>query len=114
MFDALKALGNPFELMKKAREMQDRMQQVQDELSKKQVTADAGGGMVSATVNGKLELIKIQIDKSRVNPNDSELLEDVIVAAVSAAQAKAAGIMQEEMQKMAADAGLPPGLLPQR
>ncbi len=114
MFDALKSLGNPFELMKKAREMQDRMQHVQDDLAKRQVSADAGGGMVTATVNGKLELVKIQIDKSRVNPADSELLEDVIVAAVSAAQAKAAAIMQEEMQKMAADAGLPPGLLPQR
>jgi DNA-binding YbaB/EbfC family protein len=114
MFDALKSLGNPFELMKKAREMQDRMQQVQDDLAKRQVSADAGGGMVTATVNGKLELIKVQIDKSKIDPANTEMLEDVIVAAVSAAQFKASGMMQEEMQKMAAEAGLPPGLLPQR
>jgi DNA-binding YbaB/EbfC family protein len=114
MFDALKSLGNPFELMKKAREMQERMQQVQEELSKRQVTADAGGGMVTATVNGKLELVKIQIDKSKIDPDKTEMLEDVITAAVSAAQTRAAGMMQEEMQKMATDAGLPPGLLPQR
>jgi DNA-binding YbaB/EbfC family protein len=114
MFDALKSLGNPFELMKKAREMQDRMQQVQDDLAKRQISADAGGGMVTATVNGKLELIKVQIDKSKIDPSNTEMLEDVIVAAVSAAQVKASGMMQEEMQKMAAEAGLPPGLLPQR
>jgi nucleoid-associated protein EbfC len=114
MFDALKSLGNPFELMKKAREMQDRMQQVQDDLAKRQISADAGGGMVTATVNGKLELVKVQIDKSKIDPANTEMLEDVIVAAVSAAQVKASGMMQEEMQKMAAEAGLPPGLLPQR
>ena len=112
MFDALKSLGNPFELMKKAREMQERMQQIQEEMAARQVSADAGGGSVTATVNGKLELIKIRIDKSKIDPANTELLEDVIVSAVSAAQAKAAGMMQEQMQKMAAAAGLPPGLLP--
>src|SRR5437763_10117817 len=110
MFDALKSLGNPMELMRKAREMQDRMKQVQEELAKKQVTADAGGGMVSAVVNGRMELVKVRIDKSKIDVNDTELLEDVITAAVAAAQAKAAEMVQADMQKMAADAGLPPGL----
>jgi DNA-binding YbaB/EbfC family protein len=112
MFDALKALGNPMELMRKARELQDKMQQIQEELARRQISADAGGGMVSAIVNGRLELVKLRIDKSKIDVNDTEMLEDVIVAAVAAAQAKAANMMKDEMQKMAADAGLPPGMLP--
>src|SRR5436305_12694909 len=110
MFDALKALGNPMELMRKAREMQEKMKQMQEELASKQVTADAGGGMVSAVVNGRMELVKIRIDKTKIDVNDTEMLEDVITAAVAAAQAKAADMAQAEMQKMAGDAGLPPGL----
>ena len=112
MFDALKALGNPMELMRKARELQDKMQQIQEELARRQISADAGGGMVSAVVNGRLEVVKVRIDKTKIDVNEIELLEDVITAAIAAAQAKAADMMRSEMQKMAAGAGLPPGLLP--
>lgn len=111
MFDAFKNLGNLGELMTKARQMQDQMKQMQEELGKKQVTADAGGGMVQATVNGRMELVKLQIDKAKVDVNDTELLEDLIVAAVHGAQARAAEMMKTEMQKMTGDLGLPPGLL---
>jgi DNA-binding YbaB/EbfC family protein len=111
MFDSLKNL-NLGDLMKRAREMQDQMQRAQEELAKKQITADAGAGMVQATVNGKLELVKLKIDKSKIDTSDTDLLEDVIVAAVAAAQSKAAGEMHEQMQKMAGDMGLAPGLLP--
>jgi nucleoid-associated protein EbfC len=111
MFDAFKNLGNLGELMTKARQMQDQMKQFQEELAKKQVTADAGGGMVQATVNGRLELVKLYIDKSKVDVNDTELLEDLIVAAVHGAQSRAAEMMKTEMQKMTGDLGLPPGLL---
>jgi DNA-binding YbaB/EbfC family protein len=113
MFDALKSLGNPMDLMRKAREMQEAMQRTQDELAKQTVTADAGGGMVSAVVNGRMELVKLRIDRAKIDPAaDTELLEDVITAAVAAAQAKAAAMVQERMRRVAADAGLPPGLLP--
>jgi DNA-binding YbaB/EbfC family protein len=112
MFDALKSLGNPMELVRKAREMQDNMQKMQEELAKKTVSADAGGGMVSAVVNGRMEVIKVRIDKTKIDVNDTEMLEDVITAAIAAAQAKAADMMREQMQKMAADAGLPAGMLP--
>lgn len=112
MFDALKNLGNLPSLMAKAREMQDHMQAMQEELARKQVEAEAGGGIVQATVNGRLELIKLKIDKSRVDPNDTEMLEDVIVAAVAAAQNKASAAAKEQLQKMASDMGLPPGMLP--
>ena len=112
MFDALKNLGNIGELMRKAQEMKGRMAQMQEDLAKKSVSADAGGGMVEATVNGRLELLKLRIDKSKIDPADTEMLEDVIVAAVHAAQIKALEMSQAEMQKMASDMGLPPGALP--
>lgn len=111
MFDAMKNLGNLPGLMAKAREMQERMKAVQEELGQKQITADAGAGSVEATVNGRLELKKIHIDKSRIDVADTELLEDLVVAAVNAAQARAAEMMQSEMQRMAGDLGLPPGML---
>jgi DNA-binding YbaB/EbfC family protein len=113
MFDALKGLGNLGSLMTRAKEMQEKFKALQEELAKKTVIADAGGGMVTATVNGRMELVKLQIDRARVDANDVEMLEDVIVAAVRAAQAKATEMMKEEMSKAAGDMGLPPGMLPQ-
>jgi len=114
MFDALKSLGgtNPMELLRKAAEMKENMQKMQEELAKKTVSADAGGGMVSAVVNGRMEVVKVRIDKSKIDVTDTDLLEDVITAAIAAAQAKAAEMMRGEMQKMAGNMGLPPGMLP--
>ena|SRR5271170_2288624 len=112
MFDALKNLGNLGSLMSRAKEMQEKMQSMRDELGRKLVTADAGAGMVTATVNGRLELVKLEIDKTRAGTSDLEMLEDLIVAAVAAAQTKAAAVVQAEMARMAGDLGLPPGMLP--
>jgi DNA-binding YbaB/EbfC family protein len=112
MFDALKGLGNLPGLMAKAREMQDKMKAMQDDLAKRLVTAEAAGGMVQATVNGRMELVKLRIDKTRIDPTDTDMLEDVIVAAVAAAQNKASESAREEMQKMANEMGIPPGMLP--
>src|SRR5215470_2537209 len=112
MFDNLKNLANLPGMLAKAREMQEKMKQMQDELARKQVSADSGGGMITAIVNGRLELVKLRIDKSKVDVNDTEMLEDLIVAAINAAQLKAAEMMKEEMSKMAGDMGLPPGTLP--
>ena len=111
MFDGMKGLGDLSGLMRKAQEMQERMKTFQEELGRKTVTADAGGGMVQATVNGKLELVRLKIDRSKVDTNDTELLEDVIVAAVHGAQTKAGEMMKAEMQKATAELGLPPGLI---
>jgi hypothetical protein len=110
MFDMFKNLGGIQEMMRKAKEMQQKMQ---DDLAKKQITADAGGGMVQATVNGHRELLKLKIDKSKIDPNDTDMLEDVIVAAVHAAQARATEVVKDEMNKMAGEMGLPPGMMGQ-
>jgi DNA-binding YbaB/EbfC family protein len=112
MLDALKNLGNLPALMAKAREMQEKLKSMQDELARKTVTADAGGGMVEATVNGKLELVKLRIDRSRVDPNDTEMVEDLTVAAVRAAQAKAADMARQEMEKVTGGLGSPRGCCP--
>ena len=100
------------DMMKQARQMQEKMKTLQEEMGRKQITAEAGAGMVQAVVNGKLELVKIRIDKSKIDVNDTEMLEDVITAAVNAAQVKAADMMRQEMQKVTAEMGLPPGMLP--
>ena len=112
MFDAFKNM-NMGDLMNQARQMREQMEQMQAELARKTVTADAGGGMVQATVNGKLELVKLKIDRAKVDVNDTELLEDVIVAAVNGAQARAGQMMQQEIQRKAQEMGLPPGMLGQ-
>jgi len=112
VFDALKNFGSLPGLMAKAREMQDRMKSMQEELASKTATADAGGGMVEATCNGRMELVRVRIDKSRVDLNDTEMLEDLIVAAVQAAQVKASELAKSEMQRVASEMGLPPGMLP--
>jgi nucleoid-associated protein EbfC len=110
MFDALKNLGGLGEMMRKAKEMQAKFQ---EELGKKQITAEAGGGMVQATVSGRMELIKLKIDKTKIDLNDTDMLEDVIVAAVHAAQARAAEVVKGEMNRMAGELGLPPGMIGQ-
>jgi DNA-binding YbaB/EbfC family protein len=98
--------------MAKAREMQEKMTAIQDELGRKTVTADAGGGLVEATCNGRRELVRIKLDKARLDVNDTEMLEDLIVAAVHAAQDKAADLAKSEMQRVASEMGVPPGMLP--
>ncbi|MCS7034427.1 MAG: YbaB/EbfC family nucleoid-associated protein [Phycisphaerae bacterium] len=112
MFDQFRNLANLPGLLSKAREMQERIQAMQEEIARREVSADAGGGLVTATVNGKLELLRLRIDRQRVDLNDVEMLEDLIAAAVRAAQAKAADVMRAEMAKMAAELGLPTGLIP--
>ncbi len=112
MFDAFKNLGNLPGLMAKAREVQDKMKSMQEEMGRREVTAGAGAGIVEATVNGRLELKRIRIDKTKIDPADTEMLEDLIVAAVNAAQARAGEMMKAEMQRLTGEMGLPPGMLP--
>ena len=111
MFDALKNLGGLGELMKQGRLMKEKMAAMQEEFGRKEITADSGDGRVTATVNGRLELLQIRIDQSKVDTSNVDLLANLITTAVRAAQARAAEYMKQEMEKAAADMGLPPGLL---
>jgi DNA-binding YbaB/EbfC family protein len=114
MFDNLKNIANLPGMLAKAREMQDKVVALHEELGRRQVSADAGGGMVTAIVNGRRELVKVRIDRAKLpDPSDLEMIEDLVVAAVGAAQTKAMELMRDEMAKMASEMGLPPGMLPQ-
>ena len=99
-----KGLGN---IMKMAQQAQQKMLKVQEELAAKHVEATAGGGMVTAVVNGKQELISLRIEKDAVDPNDVEMLQDLIVAAVNEALRKAQEMMTAEMQKVTGGLNIP-------
>lgn len=94
-------------MLQQAQEMQGRLQQMQQELENKTVTASSGGGMVTVTADGKGQVRSVRIDPAVVKAEDVEMLEDLVIAAVSEAQKKAAGMAQEEMQKLTGGLSLP-------
>ena len=100
-------LGNLAGLMKQAKEMQSRMKEMQEAMANTRFEADSGGGAVTATVTGKMELVGLKIDPQIVKPDDIEMLEDLVKSAVSAAQRKASDGMKEQMQKMTGGLNLP-------
>lgn len=100
------------DIMKQAQRMQEKMQKIQDELADLQVEASSGGGMVTVVANGKQEIMEVRIDKQVVDPEDVEMLEDLVVAAVNQAMEKAQELANEEMGKAAGGmlGNLPGGL----
>jgi nucleoid-associated protein EbfC len=95
-------------MMKQVQQMQERIAQVQAELGTKTVVAEAGGGMVRVTASGKQQIVKIEIEKEAINPDEKEMLEDLIVAGVNKALDEATSMANAEMQK--ATAGLIPNI----
>ncbi len=94
-------------LMKQAQKMQQQMMKLQAEIEAREVAAQAGGGMVEAVVNGKGELLRLRIEPEVVDPDDVEMLSDLVVAAVGEAQRQAQEMMQQEMQKITGGMGIP-------
>jgi len=88
---------NPQQMMKQVQKMQADMQRVQEELARESVTASAGGGAVTARVSGGLELLEVTIDPAAVDPEDLELLQDTIVAAVNEAMRSAQQLAQSRL-----------------
>ncbi|MBQ7839805.1 MAG: YbaB/EbfC family nucleoid-associated protein [Lachnospiraceae bacterium] len=97
--------GNMNNLMKQAQRMQRQMEEGQKELETKEFSAKAGGGAVEAVVSGKKELVRIQIAEDAVDPDDVEMLQDMIVAAVNEALKQADEASQELMGKMTGGLG---------
>lgn len=102
----MKNLG---QMMKQAQEMQARMAQMQADLASREVSGSSGGGMVTLTLNGKGEMRSLKIDRSLIDPNDPEVLEDLIKAAHNDARAKSEAMMADEMAKLTGGLKLPPG-----
>ncbi|CAA9312215.1 MAG: Nucleoid-associated protein YaaK [uncultured Gemmatimonadaceae bacterium] len=100
-------MADIMKILQQAQEMQGRLQQVQDELQNKTVSAAAGGGMVTVEADGRGQVRRIKIDPSVVDPKDVEMLEDLVLVAVSEAQKKAADLAQGEMGKLAGGMNLP-------
>lgn len=97
-------LGN---IMKQAKKMQERMGQLQQELETRTIEAQSGGGMVKVVVNGKFEVVSLKIEKEVVNPEDVDMLQDLIVAAINEGIRKAQEMASQEMAKITGGLNIP-------
>ena len=98
-------------MMKQAAQLQSKMQAMQDELGNVEVEGIAGGGLVSVRMTAKMDVKGVKIDASLLKPEESEIVEDLLVTAFGDARRKAEAAMQEKMQSLAGGLGLPPGML---
>lgn len=110
MLKGLGQFGDMAKLMKQAQEMQSRMSDAQERLDGIEVTGEAGAGLVKVTATAKGQVRRLSIDPSLFVPEEREVVEDLIVAAVQDAQARAVEAAQAEMAKLTEGLDLPPGL----
>ena len=103
----MKNLG---QMMKQAQKLQEKMGELQEQLAQAELTGSSGGGMVEVTVTGKGEVRKLKIDRSLVDPEEVEVLEDLIVAACNDAKAKLEAHVAEKMTEVTGGLKLPPGM----
>ncbi|MBI3597697.1 MAG: YbaB/EbfC family nucleoid-associated protein [Nitrospirae bacterium] len=99
------------DMMRQAQALQEKLVRLQEEAGKKTVEATAGGGMVTVVANGKQEIVSIKIDPEVVNPQEVEMLQDLILAAVNEARRKAQELMAEQMKTLTGGIQIP-GLFP--
>jgi hypothetical protein len=102
-------LGNMNELMKQAQAMQEKMQKMQEDVAKLEVTGESGAGLVKIVMNGRHDVRSVNIDNSLLS-EEKEILEDLIAAAINDAVRKVESTSQEQMQKLTGGMQLPPGL----
>ncbi|HYV99243.1 MAG TPA: YbaB/EbfC family nucleoid-associated protein [Gemmatimonadaceae bacterium] len=100
-------MSDMLKMLQQAQQMQSRLQQAQEELARMTVTGTAGGGMVTVEADGKGQVRSVRIEPGVVNPADVEMLEDLVLVAVTDAQKRAAQLMQDEMGKLTGGLGLP-------
>ena len=111
MFNGMGNMGNMQGMMKKMQKLQAEMAKLQEELKTRTVEASAGGGVVTVVANGKKELVSVKIDPAAVDPEDVDMLQDVLLAAVNEAMRKVDEMTEREMGKLTSGMKLPSGLL---
>jgi DNA-binding YbaB/EbfC family protein len=100
----MKGMGN---MMKQAQKLQSQMMRLQEEMAEKTVETTAGGGMVKITANGRQQIVSIQIEKEVVDPDDVEMLQDLVLAAVNEALSKSQEMVASEMSKLTGGLNIP-------
>jgi DNA-binding YbaB/EbfC family protein len=109
----MKGMPNMGQIMKQAQQIQSKMAKLQEDLGDRTVESSSGGGMVTVIANGRQEILSIEIDREVIDPDESEMLQDLIIAAVNDALSRARDMMNEEMGKLTKGMNIPgmPGLL---
>ncbi len=109
----MKGMPNMGQLMKQAQQIQTKMAKLQEDLGDRTVEASSGGGMVIVVANGRQEVLSIKIEQEVIDPDDAEMLQDLIMAAVNDALARAKDMVNEEMGKLTKGMNIPgmPGLM---
>jgi DNA-binding YbaB/EbfC family protein len=109
----MKGMPNMGQLMKQAQQIQTKMAKLQEDLGDRTVEASSGGGMVMVVANGRQEVLSIKIEQEVIDPDDAEMLQDLIMAAVNDALTRAKDMVNEEMGKLTKGMNIPgmPGLL---
>lgn len=110
MFGGMGNMGNMSGMMKKVQKLQTEMQKMQEELKKRTIEVSAGGGAVKVVMNGEKQVQGLTIDPVAVDPEDVEMLQDLISAAFNEALKKVDDMMASEMGKLTGGLGLPPGM----
>ncbi len=103
-------MKNIGQMMKQAQKLQEKMNEVQEQLANTEVTGSSGGGMIEVTLNGKSEVRKVKIDPAVIDPAEAEMLEDLMVAAFNDAKAKVEAHVAEQMSQVTGGLKLPPGM----
>ena len=94
-------------LMKQAQELQQKMQEIKEQAAARTVTSSVGGGMVSATMNGRQELLSITIDPELIKPEEAEMLQDLVIAAVNDAIRRSQELLQDQMRQLTGGLNIP-------
>jgi DNA-binding YbaB/EbfC family protein len=103
----MKSFGNMGNIMNQAKKIQERLASVQEEMAQKTIDGSAGGGMVTVTANGRQEIVSLKIEPEVVNPEDIEMLQDLVQAAVNDALRKSQEMVQQEMSKITGGLKIP-------
>ena len=103
-------MKNIGQMMKQAQKLQEKMNEMQEQLANTEVTGASGGGMIQVTLNGKAEVRRVRIDPTVIDPAEAEMLEDLIMAAFNDAKAKVEAHVAEQMSEITGGLKLPPGM----